>query len=162
MLRISIGCDLLVIICVSCDFADCQCDPTGSLSAVCEGQGGRCECKPNVIGRRCDQCAPGTYGFGPAGCIGKWRGITIYHYSFTTCKYVSVQRCLDKNETTVGCRYNAIQYNFDIAYVTAVTEAEYKPTKDTPYVALTWEVWGVIYEDFQENWPRFNSFCCML
>ncbi|XP_043934664.1 laminin subunit beta-1-like isoform X2 [Protopterus annectens] len=47
----------------------CQCDPQGSISGVCEKIGGHCTCKPNVIGRRCDQCAPGTYQFGPNGCI---------------------------------------------------------------------------------------------
>ncbi|KAM6977412.1 laminin subunit beta-1 [Aplochiton taeniatus] len=47
----------------------CQCDPQGSLSAECGKVGGQCRCKPNVIGRRCSQCAPGTYGFGPYGCI---------------------------------------------------------------------------------------------
>ncbi|OCT85875.1 laminin subunit beta-4 [Xenopus laevis] len=46
----------------------CLCDPQGSLSAVCDKIGGQCKCKPNVIGQRCDQCAPGTYGFGPYGC----------------------------------------------------------------------------------------------
>ncbi|XP_045065518.1 laminin subunit beta-2-like [Coregonus clupeaformis] len=46
----------------------CQCDPQGSLSAECDRVGGQCRCKPNVIGRRCDQCAPDTYGFGPYGC----------------------------------------------------------------------------------------------
>ncbi|KAG5838540.1 hypothetical protein ANANG_G00224730 [Anguilla anguilla] len=46
----------------------CLCDPQGSLSAECNRVGGQCQCKPNVIGRRCDQCAPGTYGFGPYGC----------------------------------------------------------------------------------------------
>ncbi|XP_029457074.1 laminin subunit beta-4-like isoform X2 [Rhinatrema bivittatum] len=46
----------------------CQCDLQGSTSAVCDKVGGQCKCKPNVIGRRCDQCAPGTYGFGPYGC----------------------------------------------------------------------------------------------
>uniref|UniRef100_A0A8C7EI73 Laminin subunit beta-1 n=1 Tax=Nothoprocta perdicaria TaxID=30464 RepID=A0A8C7EI73_NOTPE len=35
----------------------CQCDP-----------GGQCQCRPNVAGRQCDRCAPGTFGFGPAGC----------------------------------------------------------------------------------------------
>ncbi|XP_046682808.1 laminin subunit beta-1 isoform X2 [Homalodisca vitripennis] len=46
----------------------CSCDPTGSLSSLCDPMGGRCQCKPNVVGRRCDRCAPGTYGFGPEGC----------------------------------------------------------------------------------------------
>uniref|UniRef100_A0A673C7J4 Laminin subunit beta-1 n=1 Tax=Sphaeramia orbicularis TaxID=375764 RepID=A0A673C7J4_9TELE len=46
----------------------CQCDPQGSLSGECERVGGQCRCKPNVMGRRCDQCAPGTYGFGVNGC----------------------------------------------------------------------------------------------
>ncbi|KAG8435979.1 hypothetical protein GDO86_007173 [Hymenochirus boettgeri] len=46
----------------------CLCDLQGSLSAVCDKIGGQCKCKPNVIGQRCDQCAPGTYGFGPYGC----------------------------------------------------------------------------------------------
>ncbi|XP_077998074.1 laminin subunit beta-1-like [Glandiceps talaboti] len=47
----------------------CDCDPTGAVSTVCSGIGGNCECKPNVVGRRCDRCAPGTYGFGPQGCL---------------------------------------------------------------------------------------------
>nr|XP_022901153.1 laminin subunit beta-1 isoform X1 [Onthophagus taurus]XP_022901154.1 laminin subunit beta-1 isoform X1 [Onthophagus taurus] len=46
----------------------CQCDPTGAVSKLCDEHGGRCTCKPNVVGRRCDRCAPGTYGFGPEGC----------------------------------------------------------------------------------------------
>ncbi|XP_016110312.1 laminin subunit beta-2-like isoform X2 [Sinocyclocheilus grahami] len=46
----------------------CQCNPQGSLSTECDKVGGQCHCKPNVIGRKCDQCAPGTYGFGPYGC----------------------------------------------------------------------------------------------
>lgn len=46
----------------------CSCNPTGSLSKECVSKGGYCHCKPNVVGRQCDQCAPGTYGFGPEGC----------------------------------------------------------------------------------------------
>ncbi|BFZ08525.1 hypothetical protein BsWGS_11564 [Bradybaena similaris] len=48
---------------------DCDCDRTGSLSVECNPSGGQCECRPNVVGRRCDQCAPGTYGFSLAGCL---------------------------------------------------------------------------------------------
>ncbi|XP_060930658.1 laminin subunit beta-2 [Limanda limanda] len=46
----------------------CQCDPQGSLSGECLRVGGQCQCKPNVMGQHCDQCAPGTYGFGVNGC----------------------------------------------------------------------------------------------
>uniref|UniRef100_A0A8B9RKF8 Laminin subunit beta 2 n=1 Tax=Astyanax mexicanus TaxID=7994 RepID=A0A8B9RKF8_ASTMX len=46
----------------------CECDPQGSVSSECDVRGGQCRCRPNIIGRRCDQCAPGTYGFGPSGC----------------------------------------------------------------------------------------------
>lgn len=47
----------------------CDCDPTGSKSFECSSLGGQCECKANVVGRQCNTCAPGTYGFGPEGCL---------------------------------------------------------------------------------------------
>lgn len=47
---------------------ECACDPTGSESSLCATLGGQCSCKPNVVGRRCDKCAPGYYDFGPEGC----------------------------------------------------------------------------------------------
>ncbi|MCJ8741639.1 hypothetical protein PDJAM_G00072970 [Pangasius djambal] len=46
----------------------CHCDAQGSLNVECTKIGGQCQCKPNVIGRHCNQCAPRTYGFGPYGC----------------------------------------------------------------------------------------------
>lgn len=33
----------------------CDCDPTGSVSGICKAEGGQCECKPNVVGRRWDR-----------------------------------------------------------------------------------------------------------
>ena len=45
--------------------------------------------------------------------------------------------------------------------ITTQAEAEYKSdfvaTKDTPYLALTGELWGVFCEDFVENWLCYNS-----
>ncbi|RVE59174.1 hypothetical protein OJAV_G00201780 [Oryzias javanicus] len=46
----------------------CKCNLTGSLGPACSKLGGFCECKPNVIGRCCDICAPLTFGFGSEGC----------------------------------------------------------------------------------------------
>ena len=61
----------------------------------------------------------------------------------------------------VGCSYNAVQYKHDIAHITSVTEAQYKSefklAKDTPYLGLTGELWGVFCEDFGENWLRYNG-----
>ncbi|XP_075996664.1 laminin subunit beta-4 [Genypterus blacodes] len=46
----------------------CRCNLVGSLGPSCSKLGGICDCKPNVIGRCCDTCAPLTFGFGPDGC----------------------------------------------------------------------------------------------
>lgn len=48
----------------------CRCNAEGSLGPSCSKLGGVCDCKPNVIGRCCDACAPMTFGFGPDGCEG--------------------------------------------------------------------------------------------
>lgn len=41
----------------------------GSSSEICDSVSGECPCLPNVVGRRCEECAPGYYGFGNGlGC----------------------------------------------------------------------------------------------
>lgn len=56
----------------------CQCDPQGSLSTLCESSGGQCRCRANVVGRNCDQCAPATYLFSPAGCRCKHHRLRLF------------------------------------------------------------------------------------
>ncbi|XP_026765161.2 laminin subunit beta-1 [Galleria mellonella] len=46
----------------------CQCDPSGSKSYQCDPYTGYCQCVENIVGARCDRCAPGTYGFSKFGC----------------------------------------------------------------------------------------------
>ena len=45
----------------------------------------------------------------------------------------------------------------DITYSAAMTvterKSDFKLTTDTPYLALTGELWGAYYENFEENWP---------
>uniref|UniRef100_A0A669P033 Laminin subunit beta 4 n=1 Tax=Phasianus colchicus TaxID=9054 RepID=A0A669P033_PHACC len=45
-----------------------MCNPQGSLNASCSKLGGQCHCKANVVGRCCDTCSAGSYGFGFHGC----------------------------------------------------------------------------------------------
>ncbi|KAM6424929.1 laminin subunit beta-4 [Rhynochetos jubatus] len=46
----------------------CKCNPQGSLDTSCSKLGGQCQCKANVVGRCCDTCSAGSYGFGFHGC----------------------------------------------------------------------------------------------
>uniref|UniRef100_A0A4W2FNU3 Laminin subunit beta-2-like n=1 Tax=Bos indicus x Bos taurus TaxID=30522 RepID=A0A4W2FNU3_BOBOX len=46
----------------------CECHLQGSLSTECAPLGGQCPCRPNITGRTCDRCLPGTFGLGPTGC----------------------------------------------------------------------------------------------
>ena len=51
----------------------CFCDIKGTAggSGQCDLQSGNCTCKPQVMGQRCNQCKPGTFGLNqsdPLGC----------------------------------------------------------------------------------------------
>ena len=45
----------------------------------------------------------------------------------------------------------------DTALTATEDKCDFKHTTDTPYLALTGELWGVHYENFEENWPRYNG-----
>ncbi|CAJ0956346.1 unnamed protein product, partial [Ranitomeya imitator] len=49
---------------VGCE--ECDCSKTGLQNITqpgCDIQTGQCTCKPNIMGRRCEKCAPGFYGY---------------------------------------------------------------------------------------------------
>lgn len=52
------GCNLYLSLVV----AACDCDPKGSTTQFCNPRSGKCTCRENVFGDRCDQCAPGFWG----------------------------------------------------------------------------------------------------
>ncbi|KAK1157833.1 hypothetical protein AOXY_G24001 [Acipenser oxyrinchus oxyrinchus] len=41
----------------------CGCHEVGAVSTACATFGGKCNCRPNVIGRDCSRCATGYWGF---------------------------------------------------------------------------------------------------
>nr|XP_056710908.1 laminin subunit alpha-3 [Euleptes europaea] len=41
----------------------CNCHRNGATSPTCNPVGGQCSCKANIIGRRCNKCQTGYYGF---------------------------------------------------------------------------------------------------
>ena len=51
-----------ISLCCSCKFLACECNAEGSESTQC-AENGKCTCKPNVTGDKCDQCADGYNGF---------------------------------------------------------------------------------------------------
>ena len=47
----------------------CDCDLSGSNTSTCDPITGQCFCYPNVVGRRCSECADSHYGYGSSsGC----------------------------------------------------------------------------------------------
>lgn len=40
----------------------CDCNSQGSIGVSCDNDG-KCKCKPNFMGTRCDQCKEGLYNF---------------------------------------------------------------------------------------------------
>ena len=46
----------------------CNCVPLGSVDSSCDQINGQCVCKSNIIGLKCDQCAPNTFQIGDGSC----------------------------------------------------------------------------------------------
>ncbi|KAG9332520.1 hypothetical protein JZ751_014618 [Albula glossodonta] len=48
---------------VGCEVCNCSRPGVTSPDTTCDTNSGQCRCKSNIIGRQCDRCAPGFYGY---------------------------------------------------------------------------------------------------
>ena len=71
------------------------------MSAICDSNNGRCKCRPNYQGEKCDRCAAGYYGFpicSPCNC--NYEGSTALDCEPRTgdcnCKTIYTGRQCDK------------------------------------------------------------------
>ena len=75
----------------------CECNPDGSQDSTCTDDG-KCSCKPNFTGDKCDMCAEGFFNF--QKCEGKNTNgsqpivFTIYQSKPEIQLYFSHSRCL--------------------------------------------------------------------
>ena len=44
-------------------FAECLCNEEGSVGITCDENSGKCTCKENMTGDKCDRADDGFYGF---------------------------------------------------------------------------------------------------
>lgn len=73
----------------------CACNSDGSMSSICDGITGACDCKPGVGGTRCDECLDGYFDFSDTGC------------ELCTCDTSgSVSNACDKETGACSCRPN--------------------------------------------------------
>ena len=66
-------------------FSDCECNMDGSVDNSCDINTGKCTCKPNVSGDKCDESTEGYFGF-----PGEPQGMKYYtesNFSFLKYKY---------------------------------------------------------------------------
>ncbi|XP_056106000.1 laminin subunit alpha-5 isoform X1 [Rhinichthys klamathensis goyatoka] len=48
---------------VGCEVCNCSRPGVTSLDISCDTHNGQCRCKNNIVGRQCDRCSPGFYGY---------------------------------------------------------------------------------------------------
>jgi laminin alpha 3/5 len=45
------------------DCLPCECNEAGSTGLSCDLKSGKCRCKPNFVGEKCDECAANLFNF---------------------------------------------------------------------------------------------------
>ena len=65
--------------------SECLCNTEGSEGVACENDSGKCTCKPNVVGDKCDQCSAGFFGF--PSCQGNFQW-TVWFSQYSTIAWL--------------------------------------------------------------------------
>ncbi|CAB0000022.1 unnamed protein product [Nesidiocoris tenuis] len=96
----------------------CSCNPAGSTSLHCNKFGGQCECKNNVIGRRCDECKTGTYDFPnckPCDCP-----------NYAYCDIYTGERVRGPDIILSGAGLNLLHYSLQLPQANVPTDLSIK------------------------------------
>ena len=67
--------------------------------------------------------------------------------------------------TTVETLYSTIYYSkyfIELNMISLHNKLPFELTKDTPYLALSGELWSVFYEYFNRNWSCYKGFLLYL
>ena len=107
-----------------------------------------CSVHPNYIGHVYPKLADITI---------KVLKTTHKHTSITRLIYVSDHCIMYIQSSTVITRYNLSDITRSKAITTTENNSESRIKTDTPYLALTGELWGFCCEHFRNNWPRYNG-----
>jgi hypothetical protein len=98
---------------------DCNCDPAGTTEEICNKDSGRCMCKPNFTGERCDRCVSGYFGF--PNCRGTFTIINLlpskqqFRITSVTCRLEFVNQAEHERVETdlivmIMCEFLFIQH----------------------------------------------------
>ncbi|CAL1545990.1 unnamed protein product, partial [Lymnaea stagnalis] len=75
----------------------CNCNKFGSYRDDCDQMTGRCMCKPNIMGMKCDRCPNGKV-LGPEGCRDQFTPVSC---DDLTCRYGAT--CREEPDGTPAC-----------------------------------------------------------
>ncbi|KAK9500538.1 hypothetical protein O3M35_001785 [Rhynocoris fuscipes] len=138
--------------CVRTDESQCNCDRRGTSGGDEECIEGRCRCKTNVEGTRCDQCRPGTFhlteenvkGCHECYCSGATSDCTSSNYYFSPLPLPVLDQNHGFSLTDIN-RTETIGGGFELNY--PMNEIGFKPTRRFYGRRLFWSLPSAVTGD---------------